>query len=94
MKRSKKELMDEITKYIGDDQSDTAIMIMEDLEDSISDDVVTREEYNNLDKTWRDKYISRFKSGVEAINEVKEDIKKDDDKEISYEELLYERVGE
>lgn len=94
MKRSKKELMDEITKYIGDDQSDTAIMIMEDLEDSISDDVVTRDEYNNLDKAWRDKYISRFKSGVEVINEIKEDIKKDDDKQISYEELLYERVGE
>lgn len=89
MKRSKKELMDEITKYIGDDQSDTAIMIMEDLEDSISGDVVTREEYNNLDKTWRDKYISRFKTGVEVINEPK-----DDDKQISYEELLYERVGE
>lgn len=90
MKRSKKELMDEITAYIGDDQSDTAIMIMEDLEDSISDEVVTIEEYNNLDKTWRDKYISRFKIGVE----VKEDIKKDDDKQISYEELLYGRVGE
>lgn len=94
MKRTKKELMDEITKYIGDDQSDEAIMIIEDLTDSVSDDVVTREEYNNLDKLWRDKYINRFKSGVDIINDMKTDIKKDDNKEMTYEELLFERVGE
>lgn len=86
--------MDEITNYIGDDQSDEAIMIIEDLTDSVSDDVVTREEYNNLDKLWRDKYINRFKIGIDVINDMKTDIKKDDNKEMTYEELLFERIGE
>lgn len=61
-KLSKDELIEKIKKYVGDRTDDETIEIIEDISDSIdsSDADEWKKKYNENDKMWRDKYISRF----------------------------------
>lgn len=61
-KLSKDELIEKIRKYIGDRNDDDTIEIMEDISDSIdpSEADEWKKKYEENDKMWRDKYISRF----------------------------------
>ena len=67
MVRSKDEILASIRTRIGDDTSDEAIAIIEDINDSF-DDLSTRlneagdwkTKYEENDKAWRDKYTERF----------------------------------
>lgn len=55
-------LIEAIKDYIGEDTSDEAIKIIEDITDTISTDTETNweEKYRQLDEEWRKKYIARF----------------------------------
>lgn len=59
---SKDELIEKVRKYIGDRKDDETIEIIEDISDSIdsSEDEDWKMKYEENDKMWRDKYISRF----------------------------------
>lgn len=59
---SKDELIEKIKKYVGDRTDDETIGIIEDISDSIdpSDADEWKHKYEENDKMWRDKYISRF----------------------------------
>ena len=59
---SKDELIEKIKKYVGDRTDDETIEIIEDISDSIdpSDADEWKQKYEENDKMWRDKYISRF----------------------------------
>ena len=61
-KLSKDELIEKIKKYVGDRTDDETIGIIEDISDSIdsSDADEWKKKYEENDKMWRDKYISRF----------------------------------
>lgn len=61
-KLSKDELIDKVRKYVGDRTDDETIEIIEDISDSIdsSDADEWKQKYEENDKMWRDKYISRF----------------------------------
>ena len=61
-KLSKDELIEKVKKYVGDRTDDETIEIIEDISDSIdsSDDDEWRQKFEENDKMWRDKYISRF----------------------------------
>lgn len=61
-KLSKDELIEKVRKYVGDRQDDETIGIIEDISDSIdsSDADAWKQKYEENDKMWRDKYISRF----------------------------------
>lgn len=61
-KLSKDELIEKIKKYIGDRTDDESIEIIEDISDSIdpSDADEWKEKFEENDKMWRDRYISRF----------------------------------
>lgn len=61
-KLSKDELVEKVKKYIGDRTDDETIEIIEDITDSIdtSDADEWKRKYEENDKMWRDKYISRF----------------------------------
>lgn len=61
-KLSKDELIEKIKKYVGDRTDDETIEIIEDVSDSIdsSDADEWKKKYEENDKMWRDKYISRF----------------------------------
>jgi hypothetical protein len=56
------ELIEKVRKYVGDRTDDETIEIIEDISDSIdsSDDDEWRRKFEENDKMWRDKYISRF----------------------------------
>lgn len=61
-KLTKDELIDKVRKYVGDRTDDETIEIIEDISDSIdsSDADEWRQKFEENDKMWRDKYISRF----------------------------------
>ena len=61
-KLSKDELIEKLRKYVGDRKDDETIEIIEDISDSIdsSDADAWKQKYEENDKMWRDKYISRF----------------------------------
>ena len=61
-KLSKDELIEKVKKYVGDRTDDETIEIIEDISDSIdsSDADVWKKKFEENDKMWRDKYISRF----------------------------------
>lgn len=61
-KLSKDELIEKVKQYVGDRTDDETIEIIEDISDSIdsSDADEWRQKFEENDKMWRDKYISRF----------------------------------
>ena len=61
-KLSKDELIEKVKKYVGDRTDDETIEIIEDISDSIdsSDADEWKQKCDEIDKMWRDKYISRF----------------------------------
>lgn len=56
------ELIEKVRKYVGDRTDDETIEIIEDISDSIdsSDDDEWKQKFEENDKMWRDRYISRF----------------------------------
>lgn len=74
MVKTKEELITDITAILGDNKSDEAIALLENVSDTLDssankdydelqkkyDTLVT--EKDELDKTWREKYIARFNS--------------------------------
>lgn len=61
-KLSKDDLIEKVKKYVGDRTDDETIEIIEDISDSIdsSDADEWKQKFEENDKMWRDKYISRF----------------------------------
>ena len=61
-KLSKDELIEKVRKYVGDRKDDETIEIIEDISDSIDSSEADdwKKKYEENDKMWRDKYISRF----------------------------------
>lgn len=79
-KLSKDELVEKVKKYIGDRTDDETIEIIEDITDSIdtSDVDEWKRKYEENDKMWRDKYVSRFfdkKEDLETPTEREEEEK-------------------
>ena len=92
--RSKEELMESIRARIGDDQSDEAIALLEDIADTYTD-METRAngdgedwkaKFEANDAAWRQKYRDRF------FGKGSEDDEPDDkpNKPMTYEELFKE----
>ena len=100
MVRSKDEILASIRTRIGDDTSDEAIALVEDINDSF-DDLSTRlteagdwkAKYEENDKAWRDKYTERFFTPSDdnpidnVINETNKD-KPDEKKAYKFEDLF------
>lgn len=61
-KLSKEELLEKVRTYVGDRNDDDTLEIIEDINDSFdsSDADEWKKKYEDNDKMWRDKYISRF----------------------------------
>lgn len=96
------EIMESLRAYLGEDVSDDAIQIIEDVNDTLEDfarrmaDVTDWEsKYNQLDEEWRKRYRDRFfqsdaedKDGsfIEDVNDVEEQ----QDAPTTFEELFEE----
>lgn len=89
-KLSKDELIEKIKKYVGDRTDDETIEIIEDISDSIdsSDADEWKKKFDENDKMWRDKYISRFFEKND--NEIEDPTNEDDEKEYKTFEDLFE----
>lgn len=61
-KLSKDKLIEKVKKYIGDRTDDETIEIIEDITDTFDSSDVDewKQKYEENDKMWRDKYVSRF----------------------------------
>lgn len=90
-----------VKQMIGDNTSDEAIALMEDITDTITDYETKiadktdwKAKYDEMDTSWRRKYIERFsgKTGKEIKDEQEEQIKEDDEIR-SFDELFTEREG-
>lgn len=91
-----------IKQMIGDNTSDEALAILEDLTDTfnnfeelVKDTSDWKQKYNELDETWRKRYKERFFSGTspdDVIEEQKEDVV-DDAENRTYDDLFEEREG-
>lgn len=80
MIKSKDEILASITARIGDDTSDDAISLLEDVTDTLeeyerktNDQTNWEQKYNDNDKMWREKYKERFLSDAETGKESSED---------------------
>ncbi len=83
--RSTKEILEAIRERFGDDQSDEAIMLLEDISDTMTDKdtlsaegAIWKSRYEENDAAWRKKYHDRFFS-PEDENGVPEPAKKSED---------------
>ena len=99
MKLGKEELITKIKAYIGEDTSDAAISLLEDVLDSVdTPEGISEDEVNarieEVEKKWREKYISRFTDG-EVKEEKEEEIilpdKEEKEEMIKYDDLFEEK---
>lgn len=74
---SKEDLLKRISERIGDDNSDEALSLLEDVSDTITDFEKRDSEdwkakYEENDEKWRKKYRERFENGAPDIEEKEE----------------------
>lgn len=94
MKKTKAEIISDLKAFIGENNSDEAIALVENVSDSMEEDKEQEDwkaKYEENDKTWRQRYIDRFN------NEEKEEDKdiidvnnSNDDKPLTFENLFEE----
>lgn len=89
-KLSKDELIEKVKKYVGDRTDDETIEIIEDITDSIdtSDADDWKKKYEENDKMWRDKYVSRFFDKKEEDLETPTEHEEEEKEYNSYEDLF------
>ena len=89
-KLSKDELIKKVKKYVGDRTDDETIEIIEDITDSIdsSDADKWKRKYEENDKMWRDKYVSRFFDKKEEDLESPTEHEEEEKEYNSYEDLF------
>lgn len=99
--KTRDEIMEAIRKRIGEDTSDEAISLLEDVTDTfadyetkVADKTDWKAKYDEMDANWRKKYMDRFsgKTGEEVKEEQEEQIK-DDSEPRTFDELFTEREG-
>ena len=93
MIRNKEELITMISQHIGEDNSDEAIALLEDVTDTFNDyETKTKDttdwktKYEQNDAEWRNKYKERFMSGSAEIDE--EVIPEPEEKKYTFESLF------
>lgn len=92
MKRTAEELKSMIAEYIGDRTDDQSIALMEDLTDTLEDAATADVRLQELDATWRKRYMDRFRGLTENSDVIEEkEEKEDDDREkITIKDVLKE----
>ena len=91
-KLSKDELLEKVRTYVGDRTDDETLEIIEDISDSVdsSDEDEWKKKYEENDKMWRDKYISRFFDKKEEELDTPTEHEEEEEEYNSYEDLFKE----
>ena len=102
---NKEQFLARLQERIGEDTSDEAMTFIEDMTDTFNDmetrsngqnDEQWKQKYEDLDKSWREKYKARFFNSETTpadVKDVQEDDVKDDAEEKTYADLFEEREG-
>ena len=99
--KTRDEIIEAVRKRIGEDTSDEAISLLEDVTDTfadyetkVADKTDWKTKYDEMDASWRKKYMDRFsgKAG-EKVKEEQEEQTKDDSEPRTFDELFTEREG-
>ena len=96
MIRSREELLEQIRTRLGDDDSDDAIALVEDVSDTLGDfetrangdGVDWKKKYEDNDKEWRKKYRDRFFEGGTSDNDDNNDNDDAENKPLTFENLF------
>lgn len=92
---TKEQLMEDVRTHIGDDTSDSALALIENINDTVND-LETRangdgtdwkKKYEDNDKDWRTKYRERFFSGAPSASSEEPEEKH---KKLTFENLFKE----
>lgn len=91
-KLSKDELIEKVRKYVGDRKDDDTIELIEDISDSIDSSEADdwKKKYEENDKMWRDKYISRFVEKKEDEPDTPTEHEEEEKEYNSFEDLFEE----
>ena len=91
-KLSKDELIEKVRKYVGDRKDDETIEIIEDISDSIDSSEADewKKKYEEKDKMWREKYISRFVEKKEDEPDTPTEHEEEEKEYNSFEDLFEE----
>lgn len=89
---SKDKLIEKVKKYVGDRTDDDTIEIIEDISDSIDSSEADewKKKYEENDKMWRDKYISRFSEKTEDESDTSTEHDEEEKEYNSFEDLFEE----
>lgn len=82
MIKSISEIIETVKTRIGDNPDDESVAFLEDITDTLTDyDNKTKDntdwknKYDELDRSWKEKYISRFSEAVEdSKNDVEDEV--------------------
>lgn len=96
MIKTKDEIIEKISAVIGEDNSEAAISLLEDVTDTL-DDYETKtkdstdwkEKYEENDREWRQKYRERFLEKSDD-NEAEDEIGEDEPEALTYDALFVE----
>jgi hypothetical protein len=100
MVRTKDELITALKEYIGENNDDKAIALLEDVTDTvddyetkISDPDDWKKKFEENDKAWRKKYTDRFSAPVkkdvtDEPDEIPDDDQNEGEKELTFENLF------
>lgn len=95
MRRTAEELANMIKNIVGEDNnSDEVIELMEDVSDSVTDETeYTKEKFDELDRTWRERYTKRFMGEVSENREEETPAENDEkvEEDISIEDLFEDK---
>lgn len=94
----KEELINKLSAYIGEDNSDAAIEILEDVTDTLdaggdADELIKEVEelkikVEETDRAWREKYKARFLEGSADPDEPGEETEEEVEEKTTYDELF------
>lgn len=101
MKKSKDEILTAIREIIGDNNSDEAIALIEDVTDSFTDEESEwKRKYEENDRNWRQRYMDRFMNPEpmpvttpeKVIEDNTEDVKTELN-DVTFDDLFEDREG-
>ena len=75
--KNKEEILEQIKNLLGENDSDDAIQLIEDVSDTIGepkDDTDWKAKYEENDKAWRTRYRDRFYGKVDEEDELEKEI--------------------
>ena len=92
---TREQLMEAVRTHVGDDTSDSALALIENINDTVNDYETRangdgtdwKKKYEDNDKEWRTKYRERFFSGDVGVNTDETD---DKPKKLTFNELFKE----